>query len=307
MSGTPLAVATGQSDTLTATVTALSPSTATPSGGNVTFYANGNSLGSTTLNSGVATLVTTSLPAGVDSITASYAGDGLDFQASAYTSGAPVVVSTLAGGSVGDGQPATAAVLSLPGGVAVDSAGDLFIADTSDNRVREVNAATGVITMVAGTGIAGYGGDGGQATAATLDYPRALALDGSGDLYISDASNDAVRKVDLTSGVITTVAGTGSSGSSGDGGAATAAKLDFPEGIALDSSGDLFIADSYNNKIREVNTAGVISTVAGNATAGYSGDGGAATAADSITPSAWSSTARATCTLPIATTRGSAR
>ena len=164
------------------------------------------------------------------------------------------VISTVAGdgtlGYGGDGGTATAAQLQDPNGVALDGAGNLYIADANNNRVRKVNSA-GVITTVAGTGAAGYGGDGGPATAAQLNFPRDVDVDREGNLYIADPNNYRVRKVD-TAGVITTVAGTGTQGFSGDGGAATAARLNRPTGVALDGAGNLYIADENNHRIRKV-------------------------------------------------------
>ena len=154
--------------------------------------------------------------------------------------------------SDGDGGPATAALLASPESVALDGAGNLFIADLGNSRVRRVDAATGVITTVAGAGAAGFGGDGGPATAALLAFPNGVALDGAGNLFIADSSNDRVRRVDAATGVITTVAGTGVEGFSGDGGPATAARLWGPRGVALDEAGDLFIADADNNRVRRV-------------------------------------------------------
>ena len=184
-------------------------------------------------------------------------------------------------GYSGDGGPATAAELNDPDGVAVDSAGDLFIADTGNNVIREVVKATGDIITVAGNGTAGYSGDGGPATAAELDSPRGVAVDAAGDLFIADTGNNVIREVVKATGDIITVAGNGTAGYSGDGGPATAAELNGPNGVAVDSAGDLFIADANNNVIREVVKAtGDIITVAGNGTAGYSGDGGPATAAE---------------------------
>ncbi len=191
------------------------------------------------------------------------------------------VITTVAGtggyGFSGDGGPATAARLAFPGGVAVDGAGNLFIADTSNQRIRKVDMA-GVITTVAGTGERGFSGDGGPAPAAGLAVPEGVAVDGAGNLFIADTSNQRIRKVD-TAGVITTVAGTGRFGFSGDGGPAAAARLAFPRGVAVDGAGNLFIADWGNNQIRKVDTSGVITTVAGTGTSGFSGDGGPATAA----------------------------
>ena len=195
-------------------------------------------------------------------------------------------ISTVAGdgtrGYGGDGGPATAAQLSLPFRVALDGAGNLYIADTYNNRIRKVDAS-GVITTVAGDGTRGYGGDGGPATAAQLDLPYGVALDGADNLYIADRNNHRIRKVDA-SGVITTVAGDGTRGYGGDGGPATAAQLDLPYGVALDGADNLYIADRNNDRIRKVDAAGVITTVAGDGTRGYGGDGGPAVAAQLNSP-----------------------
>ena len=137
--------------------------------------------------------------------------------------------------------------------------------------------------------IGGFGGDGGLATAAQLSGPAGVALDGVGDLFIADAGNSRIRRVDAVSGVITTVAGNGGYGFSGDGGLATAAQLFSPSGVALDGAGDLFIADQFNQRIRRVDAgSGVITTVAGNGSASFGGDGGLATAAQQsgVTPTA---------------------
>jgi len=159
---------------------------------------------------------------------------------------------------------------------------DLFIADFFNSSIRKVNAA-GIITTVAGNGTAGFSGDGGPATAAQLDGPGGVAVDGSGNLFIADLADSRVRKVDVT-GMITTVAGDGTPGFSGDGGSATAAQLAFPFDVAIDSLGNLYIADSNNHRIRMVNAAGIITTVAGDGTFGFSGDGGPATTAQLNTP-----------------------
>jgi sugar lactone lactonase YvrE len=188
------------------------------------------------------------------------------------------IITTLAGngspGFSGDGSAATNASLYNPLGVAVDAAGNLFIADKGNNRIRKVNTG-GIITTVAGNGSSGYSGDGGAAINAGLYNPAGVAVDGFGNLFIADRSN-RIRKVD-TNGIITTVAGNGDSGYSGDGDAATNASLYLPQGVAVDASGNFFIADRSNNRIRKVDTNGIITTVAGNGDSGYSGDGGAAT------------------------------
>ena len=184
-------------------------------------------------------------------------------------------------GYSGDGGPAIDAELNGPRGVAVDPAGDLFIADSNNNVVREVVKSTGDIITVAGNGPAGYSGDGGLATNAELDSPHDVAIDSAGDLFIADQLNNVVREVVKSSGDITTVAGDGTAGYSGDGGLATKAELNNPVGLAFDAAGDLFIADWLNNVVREVVKAtGDITTVAGDGTAGYSGDGGLATKAE---------------------------
>ncbi len=197
--------------------------------------------------------------------------------------GQTYTISTVAGngtsGSSGDGGPATAAELDWPYGVAVDASGNLYIADPSNSRIRKVS--NGVITTVAGSGTDGFSGDGGPATAAQLRAPYSVAVDTSGNLYILDSGNSRVRKV--SNGVITTVAGNGTSGFSGDGGPATAAELSGGSSVTVDASGNLYIADTGNNRIREVSN-GVITTVAGGGTDG-SDDGGPATAGALNTPS----------------------
>ena len=161
--------------------------------------------------------------------------------------------------------------------MALDNAGNLYIADGGNNRIRKVDSA-GMITTVAGTGTAGFGGDGGAAVAAQLSSPTGVAPDGSGNLYIADTDNGRIRKVD-SAGNITTVAGDGTFGFGGDGGAAVAAQLNSPSGVAPAGSGNLYIADQNNDRIRKVDSAGNITTVAGDGTTGFGGDGGAAVAA----------------------------
>src|SRR5207253_1800358 len=131
-----------------------------------------------------------------------------------------------------------------------DGSGNLFIADYGNNRIRRMDAVSGLITTVAGDGVAGFSGDGGPATSASLNTPWGVAVDGSGNLFIADRSNHRIRRVDAVSGIITTVAGNGVAGFSGDGGPAVGASLHFPSGVAVDSSGNLFIADRTNQRIR---------------------------------------------------------
>ncbi len=199
------------------------------------------------------------------------------------------VISTVAGngtqGYSGDGGAATSAELNWPSAVVLDSSGNLYIADSNNNRIRVVNASTGVISTVAGNGTQGYSGDGGAATSAEFNTPDGLALDSGGNIYIADLFNDCIRMVNASTGVISTVAGNGTPGYSGDGGLATSAEINYPQGVAVDSSGNIYIADYYNDVIRKVTAStGVISTVAGNGTVGFSGDGGAATSAELAYP-----------------------
>jgi sugar lactone lactonase YvrE/Tfp pilus assembly protein PilX len=193
------------------------------------------------------------------------------------------IISTVAGvgspGSSGDGGAATLAKLTSPDGIIVAANGDFYFDDRANHRVRKVTAATGIITAFAGTGTAGYSGDGGAATLARLSSPEGIALASNGDVYIADALNHVVRKVTVATGIITTYAGTGTAGSTGDGGAATSARLNGPKAVRLNAAGDLYIADTANNKIRLVTAAGIITTIVGTGTAGSAGDGGSPTAA----------------------------
>jgi sugar lactone lactonase YvrE len=194
------------------------------------------------------------------------------------------VITTVAGndtqGFSGDGGPATSAELHLPTGVALDSSENLFIADWGNNRIRRVDAVTQVISTVAGNGSQGFSGDGGPATSAELCAPYGVAVDSSGNLFIADYCNNCIRRVDAVTQVISTVAGNGSQGFSGDGGLATSAQLTRPIAVAVDSLGNLFVGDGGNNRIRRVDAVRqVISTVAGNGSQGFSGDGGPATSA----------------------------
>jgi hypothetical protein len=194
------------------------------------------------------------------------------------------IITTVAGGGrpadgLGDGGPATSARLNGPVGITLDARGNLFIADFGNHRVRMVTPA-GTITTVAGTGKAGFAGDGGPATAALLDGPRGLAVDDAGHLYITDFGNHRVRMMG-PDGTITTVAGGGSPADGlGDGGLATDARLNILSRLALDGAGNLFIADQNDRRIRRVGPVGIISTVAGTGVAGFAGDGGPATQAE---------------------------
>lgn len=197
------------------------------------------------------------------------------------------IISTVAGngtnGFGGDGGPATSASFSFVFGVAVDGVGNLFIADRFNNRIRKVNSS-GMITTFAGMGGEGNSGDGGPAVSAGLHWPSAVAVDGSSNVYISDSENHSIRKVDA-SGTITTIAGTGTQGYAGDGGPAIAAQLFSPWGLTLDSSGNLYFSDRYNNSIRKVDHAGIITSLAGQVKAGFGGDNGPAASAQLYKPS----------------------
>ena len=240
-------------------------------------------LGTANLSGGVAVLSTSALAVGLNAVAARYSGDAA-FQSSVTVAGPNSTIITVAGNGIlgysGDNGPANLAKLADPSGIAVDGSNHLFIADTDNNCVREVDLSTGVITTVAGNGIAGWSGDGGPATAASLDGPTDLAVDDSGHLFIADERNNCIREVDLSTGKITWVAGSGFPGFGGNGGPATAAEFACPAGMAVDESGHLFIADQCNSRIREIDlSTGIITTVAGSGVVGYSGDGFAATAA----------------------------
>lgn len=196
------------------------------------------------------------------------------------------VITTVAGGAgsgfAGDGGQATAAILQDPKAVYAAPSGDLYIADSGNERVRRVDRS-GIITTIAGTGVAGFSGDGGPATTAQFDGPRSLAGDSAGNIYVADDNNHRIRRID-PSGVITTVAGNGTGGFAGDGGPALSAQLDHPRGVAVDGRGAVFIADSMSARIRMVDPAGVMATVAGCGRQGYGGDGGPATVARLFEP-----------------------
>jgi sugar lactone lactonase YvrE len=199
------------------------------------------------------------------------------------------VISTVAGsgeqGFAGDGASATSAALDAPTGVAVDANGNLYIGDTHNNRIREVMASSGNISTIAGNGTPGFSGDGGTPTAASLAYPTAIAVDSAGNIYIADTNNNRIREI--VGATIETVAGSGMPGYSGDNGQATAASLDSPQGVAVDAAFNIYIGDTNNNRVRMVTySTGVITTIAGNGTVGYSGDGGVAASGSLDMPTA---------------------
>jgi len=198
-------------------------------------------------------------------------------------------ISTFAGNNAagsgynGDLRTAVSAQLYSPEGVAVDSSGNLYIGDTGNSRIRMVLKDGSSITTYAGA-VSGYYGDGGPAIYAQIYGPHGIAFDSAGNLYIADTGNNRVRKID-TNGIITTVAGSsGVGGFGGDGGPATKALLNYPVGVATDPAGNLYIADSLNSRIRKVSVNGTITTVAGNGSLGYAGDGGSSTDASLYFP-----------------------
>lgn len=199
------------------------------------------------------------------------------------------IITTIAGiglsGFSGDGGLAISAEISNSDGIAVDAIGNVYIADSAPNfRIRKVDIA-GVITTIAGNGLSEYNGDFGPATEAAIGEPEAVTVDSFGNIYFCDYHNHIIRKVD-SEGFISSIAGNGTSGYSGDGGVATQAQLNCPEGIVVDNEGNVYIADYGNNVIRKVNSTGIISTVAGNGNQGNSGDGGPAISAEFYNPSA---------------------
>ena len=191
-------------------------------------------------------------------------------------------ISTYAGTGIcgynGDNIKSTKAMVCAPNGLALDAAGNLIVADGSNSRIRKISK-TGTITTIAGNGVFGYSGDGGSALNAEIGQPYKLAYDSTGNLYFDQVGNCVVRKIDTT-GKITTFAGTGTCGYNGDGVLATSAQLNLPRGVAVDTSGNVYIGDTVNHRVRKVTPAGIISTFAGTGNPGFSGDGGPATSAN---------------------------
>ena len=196
------------------------------------------------------------------------------------------IITTVAGDSTegynGDSILATTAELNEPTGVALDSAGNLYIVDRGNERIRKVNASTGIITTIAGNGHENYSGDSGLATLAEINYPYDIVVDTFGNIFFSDDGNARIRKID-TAGIITTIAGNGTHGYNGDS-IATSAELYGPSGIAIDRYGNIYVADYTNNRVFKISPSGIMTTVAGTGLPGYSGDNGIATAATLLSP-----------------------
>ncbi|GAA4467069.1 hypothetical protein GCM10023093_22250 [Nemorincola caseinilytica] len=192
------------------------------------------------------------------------------------------IITTVAGTGVagynGDGIMATTAQLNFPYGMAVSTFGSIVITDMNNDRVRLINNEGSLISTIAGTGVAGYSGDGGPAIAAKINKPQGIFWDSAGNVYFSDAHNNRVRKVGID-GIITTIGGNGTATSGGDGGPATAAGINHPSGLAVDKAGNIYVAEMMGDRIRKISASGIITTIAGTGVWGYSGDGGAATLA----------------------------
>jgi sugar lactone lactonase YvrE len=200
-------------------------------------------------------------------------------------------ISTIAGtgtpGFSGDSISATSAQLNLPTALALDANQNLYIADTANHRIRRIDAATGIITTIVGNGTQGFSGDTGLATSANIDSPTGIALDNANNLYLADTHNHRIRRIDAATGIITTIAGTGTPGFSGDTADATSATLAFPHGLTLDANGNLYLADTANHRIRRIDsTTGIITTTAGDGTQTFAGDGSPAITASLDTPRA---------------------
>jgi VCBS repeat-containing protein len=269
-------VRAGQPVELTATVSSAG---STVDGGTVTFRAGATVLGSAPVVNGSAVLSVSTLAAGRYRLTAAYSGTGeLSPSASGVDGTSPIrtIAGTGTPGFAGDGGAATSARLSYPSNLAVDGAGNVYVVDNGNDRIRKV-ATDGTITTVAGNGTSGFSGDGGPATSAQLRNPYSIAVDAAGTIFIGDDGNNRIRKVDAQ-GTITTYAGTGTSGFSGDGGPATQANLRVAS-MTIDAAGTVYFTDQGNGYVRKITPDGIITTIAGSGTTGYSGDGGPGTSA----------------------------
>ena len=198
------------------------------------------------------------------------------------------VVGNGMGGFAGDGGQATDAKLFTPSGVSVDRFGNIYVADLNNNRIRKIDATSGIISTIAGTGVAGYTGDHGLAINAQIDEPGQAVADSYGNVYFTESGNSILRKVDVSTGIITTIAGNGIVGYSGDNGPAISSQLSKPYGLFIDSLNNIFIDEWGNGTIRRIDAiTNKISTVAGTGVQGFSGDGGPATDAKLIPDGVW--------------------
>ena len=253
-------------------------------GGTIATYA-GNGLPGFAVDFGLPSGAELNTPegVGVDAAGNVYIADTLNSRIRQLAPGGNIF--TLAGNGnasyFGDGGPANRAAVNQPKGLVLDSAGNVYIADTLDNVVRKVS--NGTIATLAGSGTAGFSGDGGPAASARLNHPSAVAVDASGNVFVADTGNNRIRKIDPL-GAVSTVAGNGDTTFGGDGGPAAGTGLSGPRGIAVDTAGNLYIADTGHNRIRRVTRDGTITTIAGNGTCCYSGDGGSAAAAQLNAP-----------------------
>jgi Ca2+-binding RTX toxin-like protein len=189
------------------------------------------------------------------------------------------IISTVAGGGVDDGRPAVSTAFNDPDDIAVDAAGNTYLSDARDHRIRRIDAVSGIITTIAGTGISGPAPDGTPAVSAMLSTPEAIAIGPAGDLFVYERWGHRIRRIDAATGLLSTVAGNGTAGFSGDGGPATEAQINGVEDMVFDAAGNLYLADTNNNRIRKVTPGGTITTIAGTGSTGHTGDDGPATAA----------------------------
>jgi len=259
--------------------------------GNITTIANINGIAGLTGDGGSAVFAQIDQPSsiaidGAGNVIFADTGNNVIRKINAVTGYISTIAGTLgSSGYTGDGHSATSALLSSPFGIAFDAGGNLYIADTGNNCIRKIDASTLNITTIAGNGTAGFSGDGGAAASAQFAQPWGLTVALNGNVYIADFGNNRVRKIDIATGIVTTVAGNGNSSYTGDGGGATAATLNSPTAVVTDPAGNLYIADSENNAIRKVNgVTGEIATIAGNGTALFGGDGFSATLAGLYKP-----------------------
>jgi sugar lactone lactonase YvrE len=256
----------------------------TVSTGNISTIAGTGSVAQEGLN-GQATASPLSSPSGVavDSLGNMYISNNRLHQVRKVDTTGKITILAGAGTACGtcaqDGTAAASAWLGAPSGLAVDQSGNVYIADNGASKIRKVTASTGIISTVAGTGTSGYSGDGGVATSAQISAINAITIDATGNIYFADFSNHRIRKIN-TSGVISTIAGTGTMGNAGNGGSATSATISYPNGIAVDSAGNVYFSQIYNHNVRRIDTGGIITVVAGTGAAGFSGDGGSAILAE---------------------------